>query len=120
MPRGATPSRWCVYQFHHLGIEAGFLSKAPCATQALAAGSWARACHLSILRYLWGMELTREENRKDFELPHGCVACGGPIVVRVTPGDAHAVCLACRALSTLRVVPGEEGVAIVTRPGAIA
>lgn len=23
-PRGATPSRWCVYQFHQLGIVAGF------------------------------------------------------------------------------------------------
>jgi hypothetical protein len=21
MPRGATPSRWCVYQFHHVGTN---------------------------------------------------------------------------------------------------
>src|SRR5690606_702297 len=28
MPRGATPSRWCVYQFHHLGIFAWLFAPA--------------------------------------------------------------------------------------------
>ena len=61
------------------------------------------------------MELTREENRRDFELQHGCAACGGTLAVRVTPGAAHAVCLACRSLSAMRVVTGDDGVSIVNR-----
>ena len=66
------------------------------------------------------MELTREENRRDFDLQHGCVACGGTLAVRVTPGAARAVCRACGSFSTMRLVRDEDGVSVVTRGGAVA
>ena len=40
-PCGATPSRWCVYQFHHLGVTAGLCSKGGAPRQAASAAGWA-------------------------------------------------------------------------------
>ncbi|HET7754837.1 MAG TPA: hypothetical protein VFK85_13090 [Anaeromyxobacteraceae bacterium] len=61
------------------------------------------------------MELTREENRRDFDLQDGCVACGGTLAIRVTPGAARAVCRSCRTFQTMRIVAGEDGLEIVNR-----
>jgi transcription elongation factor Elf1 len=66
------------------------------------------------------MELNAQEMRREFELQHGCLACGGTLVVRVTPGVARAVCRSCRTFSAMRVVASEDGVSIVNRPAAAA
>jgi hypothetical protein len=41
-PYGATPSRWCVYQFHHLGIAGGFLAKGTPPAQGTTASALAK------------------------------------------------------------------------------
>jgi hypothetical protein len=66
------------------------------------------------------MELVREENPRDLELQHACAACGGPLVVRVTPGTARAVCRACRSFTTMRLVATEDGLSLVQRAAAAA
>jgi hypothetical protein len=66
------------------------------------------------------MELTREENRRDFDLQNGCVACGGTLAIRVTPGVAHGVCRACGSFSSMRLVTGDDGVSLVSRTTGLA
>jgi len=39
------------------------------------------------------------ERHADFMLPTGCIACGGELAVRVTPGRAFAYCGKCHWLS---------------------
>jgi hypothetical protein len=45
------------------------------------------------------MDVTIKKNTDesaDLELPNGCVLCGGPVSVRVSPNAAYSVCIPCR------------------------
>jgi hypothetical protein len=39
------------------------------------------------------------EEPREFKLAGGCVVCGGPIDVRVTPGSVRAYCAPCGWIS---------------------
>ncbi len=46
------------------------------------------------------LTITRNaDDSADFELPGGCLSCGGPLAVRVTPAGAAGCCVACRLIS---------------------
>jgi integrase len=44
-PCGATPSRWCVYQFHHLGLDCILLSRPTSVNAESARSAWAHLTH---------------------------------------------------------------------------
>lgn len=46
---------------------------------------------------------------RDLRIPRSCVACGGDLLVRVTPSGARAYCRQCPRLSTPLLVPGPAG-----------
>jgi hypothetical protein len=50
-----------------------------------------------------------EEKRADFTLPSGCIACGGDLEIRLTPGNAYGYCAACHTLSKPHVELSREG-----------
>lgn len=70
-------------------------------------------CGPESLRYVRSMIDTtqhqHEERQADFTLPEGCVACGGKLQVRLTPGSAYAYCESCRMLSKPFVQVSREG-----------
>ncbi len=39
----------------------------------------------------------------ELELPTGCVVCGGPLAVRITPNGARGCCVRCRYLPALQI-----------------
>jgi len=49
------------------------------------------------------------ERRADLTLPTGCVACGGDLAVRVTPGKAFAYCEKCHWISRPHVEVYPQG-----------
>ncbi len=61
-------------------------------------------------------ELHTEETIHEFELPHACIGCGGPVDARFTPGGGRGVCLACHILTPMAVIRTAEGVKIVQAP----
>jgi hypothetical protein len=65
-------------------------------------------------------ELQKERMSHELELSDACLACDGPIAVRITPGGARGVCRACRLVTTLRLAPAGEGVRVLHLPGGIA
>ena len=56
----------------------------------------------------------------DVEIPGACAACGGSLLVRLTPSSARAVCLACHALAPLTVAMTPEGPRLVQEVAAAA
>ena len=52
------------------------------------------------------------ERRAEFTLPLACVACGGDLAVRVTPGRAFAYCSKCHWLSKPHVEIVAEGLRV--------
>ena len=40
-----------------------------------------------------------KERSADFTIPSGCIACGGELEVRLTPGKAWGYCVKCHWLS---------------------
>jgi hypothetical protein len=80
-------------------------------------------CHLPGVRYPWGMmnqELHQETRFHELDLPDACMACGGALAARFTPGAAHAVCRACRRIFTMTVARTDDGLQIVQLPGGSA
>jgi len=65
-------------------------------------------------------ELQQETMVHDVELPNACVACGGPLAARFTPGSARGVCLACHVISAMTVSRAGDGLQIVQEPGGEA
>jgi predicted RNA-binding Zn-ribbon protein involved in translation (DUF1610 family) len=85
----------------------------------------ASACHPGEMRYLNAMKpetdttLDLEETR-DFELPGGCILCGGDLAVRMTEGQAASYCPSCRWVSRPHM-RREDGHVYVTHPaGGVA
>jgi hypothetical protein len=56
----------------------------------------------------------------DFSLEGGCILCGGDLQVRVTPGGARTVCMACRWISRPHMRREEDGVHVVHPAGLVA
>lgn len=46
---------------------------------------------------------------RDVRVAGGCVACGGELVIRVSPSGARAYCGRCPRLSRPMLVPGPTG-----------
>jgi hypothetical protein len=46
---------------------------------------------------------------RDVRIPHGCVACGGDLIMRLSPSGARAYCGQCLRLSRPMLVPGPTG-----------
>jgi hypothetical protein len=66
-------------------------------------------------------ELHQEETTtRDVSLPAACAACSGEVLVRLTPGRARGVCLACHILSDLGLARGPDGLRIVQLARAAA
>ncbi|HYS81245.1 MAG TPA: hypothetical protein VEM76_11080 [Anaeromyxobacteraceae bacterium] len=61
-----------------------------------------------------------EETTRDVSLPAACAACQGEVLVRLTPGRARGVCLACHFVSDLGLARGPDGVHIIQLPRAAA
>jgi hypothetical protein len=57
---------------------------------------------------------------RDFSLEGGCILCGGDLSVRVSPGRARTVCMACRWISRPHMRRDEEGVHVVHPAGLMA
>jgi hypothetical protein len=52
------------------------------------------------------MDVTIKKNTDesaDLELPGGCLLCGGPVSVRVSPNGTYSVCVPCRWLARASV-----------------
>ncbi len=50
------------------------------------------------------LTITRNADESaDFELPQGCISCGGPLAIRMTPHGAASCCVPCRWISKPRV-----------------
>ena len=62
----------------------------------------------------------QEETTRDVTLPAACAACHGEVLVRLTPGRARGVCLACHLVSDLGLARGPDGVHIIQLPRAAA
>jgi hypothetical protein len=60
-----------------------------------------------------------QEKVHEFQLPGGCIICGGELAVRMTPSGAGTVCVECRWISRPQVSRGEDGVEVL-HPAAIA
>ncbi len=56
------------------------------------------------------METDLQTASQDVVLPHACLACGGPITVRLTQRSAYGACLRCHLVTALGVSRDEEGV----------
>jgi hypothetical protein len=50
-----------------------------------------------------------ENHVRDLRIPGGCVACGGDLVIRVSPSGAWSYCGRCVRLSRPLLVPGPAG-----------
>jgi hypothetical protein len=80
-------------------------------------------CHLPRVRYpfhIMNQQLAQENSYHDLEIPEACMACGGALATRFTPGRAHAVCRTCRRISSMTLARSGEGVQIVQVPGGLA
>ena len=56
---------------------------------------------------------------RDTVFEGACPTCGGPLQMRITPGQAWAWCGACLRLTRPVVLPGEGG-AVLVHPTALA
>ncbi|HVP67650.1 MAG TPA: hypothetical protein VMT17_10355 [Anaeromyxobacteraceae bacterium] len=56
----------------------------------------------------------------EFTVDGGCVVCGGPMAVRVTPGAARGYCPRCAWISRPLVWQAGGGLAIAHPPLALA
>jgi hypothetical protein len=57
---------------------------------------------------------------RDFQIPGGCILCGGDLEVRMGPTGARSFCAACRWLSRPHMRRGEEGVEVIHPAGLLA
>jgi hypothetical protein len=57
---------------------------------------------------------------RDFQIPGGCILCGGDLEVRMGPAGARSFCGACRWLSHPHMRRGDEGVEVIHPAGLVA
>jgi hypothetical protein len=69
---------------------------------------------------MMNQQITQETSYHDLEIPEACMACGGALAMRFTPGRAHAVCRACRRISSMTLAHSRDGLQIVQVPGGLA
>ncbi len=62
---------------------------------------------------------TAVDDPRDFSLEGACILCGGDLMVRVSPGRAGTVCLACRWISRPHMNREEDGVHVVHPAGLL-
>lgn len=63
---------------------------------------------------------TPVEQVRDFILEGGCIVCGGPIDVRLSPGHVRGVCAPCGWISRPMLVQAHGQVSLAHLPLAVA
>jgi hypothetical protein len=61
----------------------------------------------------------RQPDSRDFSLAEGCILCGGELRVRVTPGGARSVCIACRWISRPHMRREGDGIHVLHPAGLV-
>jgi hypothetical protein len=61
-------------------------------------------------------DMKRETPVRDVELEGNCIACGGSVSARFTPGSALGVCVACHLVTPMAMVREGEGVRVFQWP----
>jgi hypothetical protein len=57
---------------------------------------------------------------RDVELAGSCIACGGAVSARFTPGSALGVCVACHLVTPMAMVREGGGVRVFQWPVGVA
>jgi hypothetical protein len=76
------------------------------------AGGTQLACESTALPYRWSMnpEVTiLDAQTAELTLTGACVACGGDVLLRVSPDGARTYCAACHAIAKPKVHFGPDG-----------
>ena len=80
-------------------------------------------CHLPGVSYplhMMNQHPAQETSYHDLEIPEACMACGGALATRFTAGAAHAVCRACRRISTMSLSKTEDGLQLTQSAAGLA
>jgi hypothetical protein len=68
------------------------------------------------MKHVEATQAQEMDGRRDFSIEGGCMLCGGPLEVRVTPAGARTVCRSCRWISRPHMMRGEDGGVHVVHP----
>lgn len=60
------------------------------------------------------------ERFADFDLPEGCMTCGGAVSIRATPAGAHGYCPHCHVLTRPQMRVKPNGVELSFETTALA
>jgi hypothetical protein len=60
------------------------------------------------------------ENGAEFDIPGGCLLCGGPLAVRVSPAGAYSCCIPCRWVSHPQLEASSKGIEVSYQAGGTA